>query len=207
MITSRIDNTSQIQYWNTKKVSQQTNPASFGQDLSTAASQSSNNLDIASLSSQGGLLSKASLILPTVENVQKLSAQLNDELGKFFQANGIESQPPIDLKVDYNNNGKIVVNSDRPDAKHIEELINKDPDLQIKIRDVTAISSHTYGIQESLQFQKEYSESTNIADVIDRYRSLFSQPKLKDEFSLRYDGGNVSVLANGEEWLSSSQKA
>ena len=151
---------------------------------------------------QGSLLSALpDLILPTPDNVRKLSTGLAEKMGKIFREAGIGTTPPVEFKVD--PYGSISASGNRQDLGRINSLLNDNPDLQKSIRDLNAISSHAHAIyaEGRLQFQEEYLASSNPEQVVAKYAQLFGR-QIPTEISLRFNGSEVDVLANGKSWIS-----
>ena len=168
-----------------------------GEDPSSAEDA----LDTVSISGGSPLLSKARLILPTLENVRKISSALKDELGNFFRKSGIPLQPPVELSV--NGEGKIMVKGDREDREQIAERINENADLAERVRTLSAISGIAWSLPEHLRFQAEYRASNNPETVVARYSHLFgprSSPQISMRFGEKSDGDGMEVLVDGKPW-------
>jgi hypothetical protein len=167
-------------------VSQTPSTAKNADDGSSFPGAASNNgtADTVNLSTQGKSLSELPpLLLPTPENVQKLSAALSDDLKKLFSQAGINPNPPVEFDVD-SYTGKVSVKGNRPDAQQIAELIKKNPDVELQIHNVAAISSHV------------------VAMAAASSSGYGLQPKVTD-FSLLFNGTDVQVNADGAKWMSS----
>jgi hypothetical protein len=161
--------------------------------------------DAVQVSAEGRLLASTlmqDLILPTEENVRRLSAALSEDLGNFLNESGISAQPPIEIGIDWNS-GNIQVKGDRADSEKIESLINGNEKIKGQIRDLEAISSHAAAMADSLKFQEEYLASSNPESVVAKYSYLFSSHRQSDSISLLFDGNSVQVKSNGEQWISS----
>jgi hypothetical protein len=129
--------------------------------------------------------------LPTVKNVQALSAALCRDLTEAFREAGIPVQPPIELRVD-SESGRIRASADRPDATQIEHKVNSDEKLAESIRTTLAIGSHALGMERGLAFQREYLKSDSARAVVGKYADLFGA-RGNDEVWLRFDERGVSV--------------
>ena len=143
-----------------------------------------------------GLLARNALLLPTTQNVQRLSAALGRDLAAAFREVGIPTRPAIEIQVD-GATGHINVSADRPDAAQIEDRLNSDPVLAEKIRTTLAVSSHAQGMQRSLEFQREYLNSDNPEAVVAEYSDLFAAPQ-SPAISLRFEGTQVAVVSRSE---------
>ena len=183
--------------------------AGCGKTLPTAATNSGASCKV-DLSAGGKILSGLPpLMFPSRENVQKLSASLIKDLKKMFSQAGISSTPPVEFTVD-SYTGEVGVKDNRPDAGQIADLIRKNPEIELQIHNIAAMSSHVVGMEKAMEANQAYLAAESQAEidrVIARYAAVYSQngPKEVVDFSLRFDGKDVQVNADGELWLSSRE--
>lgn len=166
---------------------------------------SSNGDDAVRISTEGRLLASSlleGLVLPTEENVHRLSAVLSEDLGDFLSESGVSTQPPIELDVDWSN-GDIKIKGERADSEKIQGLINGNEEIKEQIRNLAAISSHAVAMADSLKFQKEYLASGNAESVVAGYSCLFGSNQQSGSISLLFDGNNIQVMSDGRQWISS----
>ncbi|MDD3846038.1 MAG: hypothetical protein PHC90_06705 [Syntrophorhabdaceae bacterium] len=156
--------------------------------------------DTLALSNRGKLLAANELLLPTAANIQALSTTLARDMAALLAKQGISSAPSFEVDVD-ERTMDITVKGDRNDKAAIAQAINGDETIKNGIRTLAAISSHAAAMTGSMNFQKEYMASTNSDNIVSRYASLFQEQKGND-ISIRFDGTNVAVLANGQEYMS-----
>lgn len=161
---------------------------------STSASTATSGKRLTQSSNEDFSLALDSLILPTRENAQKLSAGLSKSLRNAFQQAGIPATPPVDLSVDPSS-GHISVSSNRSDTRRIEDLINGNAELAEQVRTTHAIWSHVPGIERSLQFETEYMASSNPQAVVAKYSDLFG-PQASSSYALRFTGAGVQALVD-----------
>ncbi len=180
--------------------------ASYAQGLSAAANATSTGavaMDQVQLSTEGRLLGTSgllsNLILPTEENVRRLSQELSPTLRQFFSSNGISTQPPVEFSIA--SNGQLQINGNREDKDKILQLVKANPKLESQIRTVAAIASHAAAMQESLKFQKEYLASNNPEAVVAKYSYLFNSSQRTHTTGLRFDGNAVSITYDGKQWV------
>lgn len=176
-------------------------PSRGGELLTDGNRSEKSGCDSIQLSAKSRLLSQE-LILPTRENVARLSADLSGTLGAFLSRSGIDAQPPIEFSLDAN--GEIQVEGNRSDRERILEKVNSDEGMKKQIRTLAAISSHAVAMEESLRFQSEYRASSDPAAVVAKYSYLFNSGQPLQSVSLRFDGNTVDVMANGNPWLSAA---
>ncbi len=162
----------------------------------------SNGTDTIQLSNQGrslrdsGLLD--TLILPTRENVARLSSELSPVLSQLFAGTGISTQPPIEFSVA--GDGSLQVNGDRADKDKIMQVVNANPEAASKIRTVAAIASHAAAMEESLKFQQEYLASNNPEGVVAKYSYLFNSSR-QHSTAVCFDGSAATVNFDGKYWV------
>ena len=159
--------------------------------------------DTVQLSGRGRLAASGlldGLILPTKENVCKLSATLSQDLAGFLGEMGVSANPPVEFTVD--SLGEIRINGDRPDKDRILQAVKGNEKIAQEIRNVTAIASHAAAIAESLKFQEEYRASNDPESIVARYSHLFSPTQRYHQISLAYDRIAINVLTDGKVWLS-----
>ncbi len=144
----------------------------------------------------------AKLILPTRQNVQQLASALGQKLSARFGAAGLAKTPAVSFSVD--SAGGIHVSGARSDLASVEKMILSDSDLQRAIRDTNAIASHAYEIENGghLQFQRAYRLSSDPQEIVAQYAYLFGGRPRTTTTSVAFSGGAVSVLADGQNWVS-----
>lgn len=175
-----------------------------GNNLSIASS-STDATENVSLSTKGKLLAEKPLLSPTRENVQKLSSALYEDLKELFDQAGINSNPPVEFDVD-SYTGKVSVKGNRPDAQQIAEMIKKNPDIEMQIHNIAAISSHIGPMEKAMQANDAYRAAKTQAElnnVIAKYSSVYSGKLDATDFSLVFNGDDVQIQANGTPWISS----
>ncbi len=162
------------------------------------------SMDNVQLSTNGRLAVSqrlSGLILPTEENVRKLSAKLSQDLGCLLGGLGVSPHPPLEFSVD--RSGEILIKGDRPDKEPILQAINGSEKVKYQIRTTTAIAGHAAAIADSLKFQKEYVASNNPESIVAKYSYLFGSEQRSHRISLVYGTGGINVLSDGRTWLPS----
>ena len=175
-----------------------------GQD---STRESTGGTDTVQVSAKGQALAPASclgsIVLPTDENVKKEAASLSKELDQFFSSEGISSQPPVEMSVDWST-GTIQIKGNRADSRQIQESINGNKKLSADIRNLAALSSQTAATDRSLKFELEYMSSNDPNGVVAKYSSLFSSCGQSSDISLMLDGDGMQVMSDGKAWISSA---
>lgn len=165
-------------------------------DKANAKTHSGETDNTVHLSVQGKTISGLPpLILPTRENVQKLSAALSDSLNELLSEAGISPEPAVEFDVN-SYTGKVSVKESRPDAQKIAELLKKNPDIELQIHNIAAISSHVVAIAQAMGARSAQNAAA-------KYASIYNEQNKVTDFSLIFNGANVQVNANGAAWLTS----
>ncbi len=168
-------------------------------------SANNNEADSVNLSSWGKTLSELPpIMLPTQENVKKLSEELSKKLKDLFDENGINPEPPIEFNVN-SFNGAVSVKNNRSDTQEIGELIKKNPELELQIHNVGALSSHVVAISKAIEAGNAYAAAqseSEINSVIRKYSSVYKGNIEVTDFSLIFNGSDIQVNANDKPWLS-----
>lgn len=148
--------------------------------------------DSVEISGAGLLSSEALSILTPIEinphALRAKSAAFNAELGKRFQAAGIDTDKPIELIT--NNQGQVRLANDHPDKAKIEALFDNDSELSNQYRHLSAASSLHKAVEEHMAFAKDY-EQDPIAAVA-RHAHLFSGGKLSATYRYGDDEWDIS---------------
>jgi len=164
--------------------------------------------DTVQLSTQGKTLAELPpLLLPTRENVQKLSKSLSTDLQNLFSAAGINPKPDVQFDVNPYT-GEVSVANNRPDAQKIAGLIKSNPDIEMKIHNIAALSSHVVAMGPAMEADAAYRAANSpeeIRNVVAKYSSVYSGYVKVTDFSLLFNGSDVQVNADGASWLSTKQ--
>lgn len=161
--------------------------------------------DTVQFSAQGKTLAELPpLMLPTRANVQKLSGELAADLKNLFHEAGIDAKPDVGFEVGPYT-GKVSVKNNRPDAQKIAELIKSNPEIEMKIHNVAALSSHVVAMGPAMEADAAYRAANSdeeVRNVIAKYASVYSGYVKVTDFSLTFDGSDLQVNADGSPWLS-----
>lgn len=150
--------------------------------------------DLVTISTQGKLI--GSNLLPTPESLQSVEARLNQKLNTLFSNAGISSSPPISFSVDPNTD-QVTAASNRPDAKQIENLINKDPALKYEFGFANAQASQLSLSQKAIQAQDAYRAANTPAQLQAVISQYYSSPVQSGSITFSFDGSSVQTEANG----------
>ena len=105
--------------------------------------------------------------------------------------------------------GKVSAKGNRPDAPQIAELIKKNPDVELQIHNVAALSSHVVAMGKAMEADNAYRAAqtpAEINNVVAKYSSVYSGQTKVTDFSLLFNGASVQIDADGKPWMSSSEK-
>lgn len=162
---------------------------SLSQQSQDTAEDSTGLLDIVELSSQSLLMAQSQLVMPTLQNVSRLSDSTASALDKIFQDAGINCQPPIEIEMD-EATGNLTVSGDRDDTQQIEDLLNGNAAFKEQFQTFSAVASHARAIVDGLQALNSSASTDELSQI----------SAANYEFSLRIDGNKMNILFNGETW-------
>lgn len=110
---------------------------------------------------------------------RKLETSVSERVRRLLDGNGISTEPPVQLYV--KQNGHIGVMGDHPDKAKIERLMDENPDLSNRFRQLSAQSSLLRAIEEASEFRKAYEIDQRAA--VAKYSYLFDDNRLSKQFS------------------------
>lgn len=144
-------------------------------------------------------LNSSSLIAPSLENLKRLTSELNPKLNEFASKYNIATDPPLQFEIE--PSGKLSLRGDRADEEEILKQLAANPELEHAVRNTTAIASHafTLAVERHVQFQQEYRASNNPAAVVAKYSELFGPPR-DHQVALQYGSNGVSIVGDGQVW-------
>lgn len=114
------------------------------------------------------------LLMPTQGNIDALSAHISATFPKFLSDHGIPSAP---ASISYDRNGEPVFPADYPYSDQLKEALAESPVMARELSTVTALSEFKALLDESLEFQKAYSQAKTqqeIEAVLEKFSDLFS---------------------------------
>jgi hypothetical protein len=144
-------------------------------------------------------LNTSSLIAPSLENLKRLTSELNPKLNEFASKYNIARDPPLEFQIE--PSGKLTLRGDRADEDSILQQLAANPQLERAVRNTTAIASHafTLAVERHMEFQQEYRASRNPAVVVAKYSELFGSHRNHDVM-LRFGNNGVSIHGDGQIW-------
>jgi len=138
------------------------------------------------------------LFFPNRNNLKELISRLRILLDLFFARNGISAKIPVEIRYLYSKS-EIMVTGERDDTEEISRLINRDTVLLNHTRITLAMAGLVINMAESLSFQREYRESDNQEEVLEKYGFLFDQCRHAHTPAVRYDG-SLTLLSDGNSY-------
>lgn len=133
------------------------------------------------------------LLLPTRDNIDKLTNHISATMPQFLSQNNIPAAPS---SISYDNEGQIQLPADYAYASEFKLALANDPTMSKKIRTVNALSSHFAGLQKSLAFQREYATATQTEAnaIIAKFSNLFSDDQDNGTVVLQFSAdGRMSI--------------
>lgn len=141
----------------------------------------------------GSLLSADPLILPTRDNVEQISAYMEERLSEAFKRAGIASEPAVTFSV--GSDGSLNVRGDRDDIGEIQDLFDNNPELSQEMSNFMALASQMPHFERALEFQIKYENADSKREIdalLKEYADLFDgEEHYSTEFS--YDSGQMDI--------------
>lgn len=123
-------------------------------------------------------LENISLLLPTRQNVEAISAYMKEEISKAFDRADIPEDPPVEFSLD--GNGQITVKGDRPDIEKIQALFKNNDELGEKMHNFLALASQMPAFERAVEYTEKYEQAHSQAEI----------DALNREYSDLFDGKN-----------------
>jgi len=146
----------------------------------------------------GTKLSSEDTSLPGNASLKELTERLDYMLDLLFVRNGIPKNPPVVIEYSYTRT-EITITGDRDDIEEISRLVNGDDDIRKLAETALTFASHVINMAEGLRFQKEYSESTEPDEVMNKYAFLFDEERHYSHAGFRY-GDGLDILSDGKNY-------
>lgn len=115
------------------------------------------------------------VMLPTQQNVDRLTKQISEDMPRFLARNNLSSAPS---KIDYDDKGEIKLPADYADAEKFKEALKKDPALEYALKTVHAITSHVSAMKEVAPVAEELANARTEADmaaIVKKYEVLLAR--------------------------------
>lgn len=144
---------------------------------------------------------------PTREGVATLASDLSAKLDAAFAKAGLPTTPPVSITVD--DTGVHVAAADgaggRDDLAAVEDMLASDVDLRRSIKIAHAITAQAYALEQT----KPEDSYRNVGDPRAAIDSFLEMMEAQRAVSMQfvYEGGAVSVTANGTAWPPVSEPA
>ncbi|MBK5959722.1 hypothetical protein CCR97_16135 [Rhodoplanes elegans] len=139
---------------------------------------------------------------PTREGVATLAADVADRLDAAFEKAGLPTTPPVSIAVDETG---VHVSGERDDLAAVEDLLASDVDLRRSIKIAHSITAQAYALEHTRP-EDSYRNAGNPLAAIDSFIKMMEAQRAV-AMQLVYDGGAVSVTANGTAWPPVSEPA
>ncbi|PLX70276.1 MAG: hypothetical protein C0602_05545 [Denitrovibrio sp.] len=171
---------------------------SFHTQLAELMRQENTQISVKQVQITGTKLSNEPLMLPNQASLKELSERLDYMLDLLFVRNDIPKDPPVEMQYSYTRT-EIIIKGDRDDIDKIANLINEDEDISDLARTTLAIASHVINMAESLRFQKEYRDSEEPQEVVEKFAYLFDEERHYHHASIKY-GDGLDILSDGKNY-------
>lgn len=175
------------------------NPAATvsSSDFATCLSDAQKNaiVDSFTQSSEIGSVADISLLLPTRQNVETISAYMQGKIKDAFEDYGIKDDPPVTFTMD--DGGNIHASGNRDDLSKIDSIFQNDPKLGRDMRNFMAMASEMPRFERAMEYNEKYQQAHSMAeiDALNReYSDLFDGAD-HSSVSFQYGSGGLDVNA------------
>ena len=172
---------------------------SFHSQLAELMQQGGASVSIKHVEVTGSVNSSTGVISAEHQSLSDLTERINYLLDLMFVRNGIPKDPPVEIEFSYTRT-EVTVRGDRSDIEQISRLINEDSELSELIKSAMALASQMINMAESLRFQKEYRESPDQEEIVNRYAYLFQEERHYHHASMQY-GSGLNILSDGKIYI------
>lgn len=158
-----------------------------------ATGSGNRNIDLSTFfdikTDRANLLDTSNLLLPSIENVESLSAYIAQVFPGFLSKHDIPESPE---HITFDNTGALVLPLDYPHTEQLKAALDGDRGMMDALRTTHAIASHVAAIQATEPMTKEMAQAeteTEMAQLMMKYAHFLGEnrsnayPKVSLEFS------------------------
>ncbi|WP_271270403.1 hypothetical protein [Aliamphritea hakodatensis] len=144
-----------------------------------------------------GVLDTGALLMPSAENVKALQQHISQRFPDFLAANNIPEAPE---KIEFDNQGQIVLPADYPYAEQLKDALGQDQEMSRMLSTVNGLSSHLAALQ-SLQPMHDALDAADsqaeIDSILQRFSHLLNDNARYPEVSLSFsEDGQLQMMAD-----------
>jgi len=143
------------------------------------------------------------LLLPSRRNIEELSKHASTKLQNLLRENNIPEAPS---QITFDPYEKMQLPKDYPYADELKQMFAENPVFERQLSTVNALASHYVGMQESIQFNEEYSNAKTQAEVdliLKKYSNLFNDNQRSANIALLFSAeGEMRITADGKPYRS-----
>ncbi|MGE4268104.1 MAG: hypothetical protein AB7F25_11770 [Deferribacterales bacterium] len=150
-------------------------------------------VDLFNDSVEGNALSGNQPLLPTRQNVEEISAYMEDQINDAFKRAGISTDEAVTFTV--GSDGSLKVNGDRDDIGEIQELFEDNPDLSNKMKSFIGLASEMPKFERAIEFQIKYENADSKREIdalMKEYADLFDGKEHYNS-TFAFDTGGMNI--------------
>ncbi|MCD8553659.1 hypothetical protein [Seleniivibrio sp.] len=150
-------------------------------------------VDLFNAAAEGSTLSVDQPLLPTRQNVEEISAYMEDQINDAFKRAGISTDEAVTFTV--GSDGSLKVTGDRDDIGEIQELFENNTDLSDKMKTFIGLASEMPKFERAIEFQIKYENADSKKEIdalLKEYADLFDGKEHYDS-TFAFDSGKMDI--------------
>jgi hypothetical protein len=141
----------------------------------------------------GNSLTETQPLLPTRQNVEEISAYMEEQINEAFRRAGISTDEAVTFTV--GSDGSLNITGDREDIGEIQELFEDNPELSEDMTNFIGLASQMPKFERSIEFQIKYENADSKREIdalLKEYADLFDgEEHYKSTFA--FDSGGMNI--------------
>lgn len=142
---------------------------------------------------EGNSLTETQPLLPTRQNVEEISAYMEEQINEAFRRAGISTDEAVTFTV--GSDGSLNITGDREDIGEIQELFEDNPELSEDMTNFIGLASQMPKFERSIEFQIKYENADSKREIdalLKEYADLFDgEEHYKSTFA--FDSGGMNI--------------
>ncbi len=141
----------------------------------------------------GNSLTETQPLLPTRQNVEEISAYMEEQINEAFRRAGISTDEAVTFTV--GSDGSLNITGDREDIGEIQELFEGNPELSEDMTNFIGLASAMPKFERSIEFQIKYENADSKREIdalLKEYADLFDGEE-HYESTFAFDTGGMNI--------------
>lgn len=141
----------------------------------------------------GNSLTETQPLLPTRQNVEEISAYMEEQINEAFRRAGISTDEAVTFTV--GSDGSLNIAGDREDIGEIQELFENNPELSEDMTNFIGLASQMPKFERAIEFQIKYENADSKREIdalLKEYADLFDGEE-HYESTFAFDSGGIDI--------------